>query len=317
MTNETSSKENLLKKGLPVGALIVLVLGIGVFFLLKQTPDTEEPASPQKAVLEDAAQPVSPVVIDYNKISGDKEENDPDLAQLMDERKAKYGVNESLDMIVKGDESIKVGEHTLSMKEILAHVAVSRGEIVETELTPPKPSTPLLDKTPKPAADKAVSIANSTLPPVQSLDQDDIPTHLTTKDAVPTPEPAPDLPDRQIEEFGIYVVRAGDNIWNIHFRVLKDYFDHEGVVLSPRADEPNNGGYSSGVGKILKFSENMVAIYNLKSRRVDQDLNLIYPLSKVVIYNMTHVIDLLQKIDYSRVNMIQFDGDALWLPAQQ
>ncbi len=116
------------------------------------------------------------------------------------------------------------------------------------------------------------------------------------------------------ELFGIYVVRQEDNIWNIHFKLLKDYFDHKGVALAPLADEPLDNGISSGIGKLLKFSENTVNIYNLKERKLDVDLSLILPLSKIVVYNMNQVFALLNLIDYKNVNSIHFDGETLWIP---
>jgi hypothetical protein len=119
----------------------------------------------------------------------------------------------------------------------------------------------------------------------------------------------------KLEMFGIYVVQPGDNLWNIHFRLLQDYFRHQGVQIAPRADEPRNGGMSSGVGKLLKFSENIVHIYNLKEKQFSADLNLIEPRSKIVVYNMTHVFSLLDQIDYRNIDRIQFDGDTLWLPS--
>ena len=71
-------------------------------------------------------------------------------------------------------------------------------------------------------------------------------------------------PKEKIEAFGIYVVQPGDNIWNIHFNFLKDYFGHKGASLSRLADEPIDGEQSSGVGKLLKFSETTVNIYNIR-----------------------------------------------------
>jgi hypothetical protein len=116
------------------------------------------------------------------------------------------------------------------------------------------------------------------------------------------------------EAFGIHVVQSGDNIWNIHFNFLKDYFAHRGISLSPRADEPGTRGQSSGGGKLLKFSEKTVTIYNIKEHKLDVDLSLIRPLSKVVIYNMDQIFALLDLIDYEHVNRIQFDGETLWIP---
>ena len=49
-----------------------------------------------------------------------------------------------------------------------------------------------------------------------------------------------------------------DNIWNIHFEFLKEYFQYRGIVVTDSADEPKKKGGSSGIGRILKFSENMV-----------------------------------------------------------
>jgi len=57
-----------------------------------------------------------------------------------------------------------------------------------------------------------------------------------------------------------------------------------------------------------------IILYNIKEREIDVDLNLIYPLSKVVIYNMDQIFALLDLIDYEHVNRIQFDGDTLWIP---
>ncbi|MEE8399729.1 MAG: hypothetical protein V3S89_12035, partial [Desulfobacterales bacterium] len=119
-----------------------------------------------------------------------------------------------------------------------------------------------------------------------------------------------------IKEFGIYVVQPGDNIWNVHFRFLQSYFEKKNVPISPLADEPKDHGTSSGVGKILKFSENIVYIYNIDKRALDIDLNMIHPQTKLVIYNMDRVFGLLDQIDYERVNRIEFDGETLWIPAE-
>lgn len=117
--------------------------------------------------------------------------------------------------------------------------------------------------------------------------------------------------------FGVYIVRPGDNIWNIHFNFLKDYLGHRGISLSPIADEPDHKGFSSGVGKILKFSENMVYIYNIKEKKLDINLNLISSFNKIVIYNMTQIFSLLNQIDYDHVNRIEFDGETIWIPSDQ
>lgn len=123
--------------------------------------------------------------------------------------------------------------------------------------------------------------------------------------------------DAEEATYGIYVVQPFDNIWNIHYEFLKDYFEHKGISISTMSDEPDELGFSSGVGKILKFSENMVYIYNLTERKLDVDINLIFPLSKIIVYNMDRVFKLLAQIDYNNVNHIRFDGETIWIPASQ
>ena len=196
-------------------------------------------------------------IIDYSKIEDDKE-----LKALMQQRKEQYGVDKGVDIIAQSNESIKIGDTTVSMQEILEKIRLKSGDIVEKDL--------------------------------KSQD-------VTTKE--------------KIESFGIHVVQPGENIWNIHFTFLKDYFDHKGVQLSPRSDEPLEGGSSSGVGKILKFSEHTVNIYNIREHKLDINLNLIFPLTKVVVYNMDQIFAFLDLIDYKHVNRIQFDGETLWMPA--
>ena len=115
--------------------------------------------------------------------------------------------------------------------------------------------------------------------------------------------------------YGIHVVQPNDNIWNIHFQFLKSYFTKRGITVSPVADEPLRTGKSSGVGKLLKFSENMVHIYNLKTRQLDQNLHTIEPMSKIVVFNLGQVFALLNTINYNQINHIEFDGETLWLPA--
>ncbi len=66
-----------------------------------------------------------------------------------------------------------------------------------------------------------------------------------------------------------------------------------------------------------QFSENMVYIFNLKERKLDVDLNLLQPLSKIVIFNMGEVLALLDPIDFNIVNSIRYDGETLWIPAEE
>ncbi len=121
----------------------------------------------------------------------------------------------------------------------------------------------------------------------------------------------------KIKAYGIYVVQPGDNIWNIHFNILKEYYEYKGINVSSEADEPIDKGLSSGVGKILKFSETLVIIYNLVEKKVTSDIDLLEPLSKIVVYNMDEVFSLLQEINYKNIDRIQFDGKTIWIPTKK
>ena len=210
-------------------------------------------------IAEKVYMPVKPQpVIDYNKLKKDNK-----LQAITKERKAKYGLKKGVDIIVRSDESFKVGKLTVSMQEIRDKMRLKSGDIIEKDIKPGK------------------------------------------------------ITDDAIEEFGIYVVHPGDNLWVIHFKFLKDYFNRKDIAISPFADEPDEFGYSSGVGKLLKFSEKTVCIYNLKEGKLDADINLIVPLNKIVVYNMNRIFALLAHIDYQHVNEIQFDGETLWIPAER
>jgi hypothetical protein len=122
-----------------------------------------------------------------------------------------------------------------------------------------------------------------------------------------------DLSNKSDQSFGIYVVKSNDNFWNIHFRFLQDYFGKKNIQVSPIADKPDSQGFSSDIGKILKFSEKIVYIYNLRDRKLDVNLNLIHPENEIVVFHMAEILSLLDQIDLVDVDMIRFDGENLWI----
>lgn len=205
-------------------------------------------------------------VIDFNRI--DEDEN---LQALIKKRKEQFGLDKGVDGIVRADESFKVGDLVIPMKEILEKIRIKRGNVTEEGLTD-KPHGKISENR--------------------------------------------DLGEKSDDSFGIYVVKPNDNLWNIHFRFLKDYFDNKNIRLSPLADKPNSRGFSSGVGKILKFSENVVYIFNVRERKLDVNLNLLYPESEIVLFHMAEILSLLDQIDLENVNKIRFDGENLWISVE-
>jgi len=241
-------------RGIIVLCGVIFIVAAGLMVLLKKKSDSDKKIPPEKVQIQTQTE----TVIDVNTL-----QEDQDLKTLMEQRKARYGVDKGVHIITESNESFKVGDITVSMKEILDEIRLKSGDILEKDL--------------------------------QSKGTDE---------------------KNKPESFGIYIVQPGDNIWNIHFNFMKEYFAHKGVPLSSLADEPVERGRSSGVAKLLKFSENTVNIYNLKEHKLDVDLNLIFPLTKLVVYNMDQIFALLDLIDYEHVNNIQFDGETLWISAK-
>lgn len=197
-----------------------------------------------------------PKVIDYNELA-----KETIIKDLMATRKKDLGLDKSVDLIVKSNETFTVGGNTVSMEKVIEQAFAGKGKVLEKELDESGAQQPGV---------------------------------VTT--------------------YGVYVVQPGDNIWNIHFRMLKEYYSRKGIRLGENADEPESSGLSSGVGKILKFSEAMVIIYNLKEKMVTADVDIIDPLSKVVIYNMDEIFALLEQIDFNQVDRLRFDGSNIWIP---
>jgi hypothetical protein len=264
------------KKGLliPLICIISLVaIGGGVYFWFQsnQIKSKQNTSHQETQVL--PGQPVKTFqaipgekVIDYNRV--DEDEN---LQAIIQERKKQFGLDNGVDVIVRSDESFKVGDSIIPMKEILEKIRIKRGNVTEEGL-----------------ADK----------PHGKISENQ------------------DLGEKSDDFFGIYVVKPNDNLWNIHFRFLQDYFDNKNIRLSPLADKPNTRGFSSGVGKILKFSENVVYIYNVRERKMDVNLNLLYSESEIVVFHMAEILSLLDQIDLENVNKIRFDGESLWISVE-
>ena len=252
-------------------AIVIAAVLVMIWFVMDRLPGDKRRTEEQKTeVTQDTSggqksdslpdavvkQISKPPVIDYNELA-----KEGIIKDLMESRKKDLGVNNSVDLVVKSNESFTVGENTVSMEKVLEQAFAGKGKVLEKELN-------------ESGAQKPVGLTS----------------------------------------YGVYVVQPGDNIWNIHFRMLKDFYIRKGIHLGETADEPKSSGMSSGVGKILKFSETMVIIYNLKEKKVTTDINIIDPLSKVVIYNMDEIFALLEQIDFEHVDKLRFDGSSIWIP---
>jgi len=169
--------------------------------------------------------------------------------------------------------------------------------------------------------DENFKIGDSVIPMKEILEKirikqgDVIEEGLTDKPLGKTSD-TQDLSEKSDRSFGIYLVKPNDNLWDIHFRFLQEYFENKNIHISPLADQPDSRGLSSGVGKILKFSEKIIYIYNIREHKLDVNLNFIHPESEIVVFHMAEILSLLDQIDLKNVNTIQFDGENLWIPAE-
>lgn len=172
-------------------------------------------------------------------------------------RKKPYGLDKSLDLVVRSDESIKIGDTVVAVGDLERKLVVGqRGEILEKPLGETK----------------------------------------------------------RVSAWGVHVVRPGENLWDIHYRLLREYMKSRGVNLPPDADRPDPQGFSSGVGKILKFAEHMVGVYNVKTGKMSADLDLLEAGHKVVVFNLSEIFMELAKIDPHDLSGVMYDGRVLLFP---
>ncbi|MBU1275054.1 MAG: hypothetical protein KJ720_06735 [Proteobacteria bacterium] len=122
------------------------------------------------------------------------------------------------------------------------------------------------------------------------------------------------LQGQKVSAWGVHVVRPGENLWGIHYHLLREYLAGRGVQLPARADQPQPKGYSTGVGKILKFAEHMVGVYNLRTGHMSKNLNLLEPGQKVVVFNLSEIFAQLDKVNPHEINGIMYDGRVLFFP---
>lgn len=107
--------------------------------------------------------------------------------------------------------------------------------------------------------------------------------------------------------YAVRVVIPGENLWNIHFAIIQEYLARRQVFLAARSDEPSSDGTSSGIGRLLKFIEGVVFVYNLQQNRNEKDPNLIHPHEIVVFFKISDLfaaLDQLQPEDLQRLRYV-------------
>lgn len=119
---------------------------------------------------------------------------------------------------------------------------------------------------------------------------------------------------KRVSAWGVHLVRPGENLWDIHYHLLREYLASRGKQLPLNADQPTPQGYSSGVGKVLKFAEHMVGVYNIKTGKMSSNLNLLEPGQKMVVFNLSEIFQQLAKINPDDLSGVMYDGRLLLFP---
>ncbi len=125
-------------------------------------------------------------------------------------------------------------------------------------------------------------------------------------------EPASSYVKKPIEKrstpvyYGVRLVRPGENIWNIHYNILREYFVRRHVRLPANADEPLAGGKSTGIGRLLKFLEGVVYVYDVQQNRLVKNLNLIRPHSIIVFFKISEVFSALDRLSVKDLRLVHY-----------
>lgn len=253
-----------------LAVLVLIVAGVGLYFLVSSQP--QKPPEPAQA-LQKAAQAQSKTAQHTGTPGGAPAPPAPsktgEVVTIMPEggdaasqqeqalRKKPYGLDKSLDVVVRSDEVLKVDGKIVPMSEMERKLVVEqRGEMLDSPLGKP----------------------------------------------------------RRISAWGVHMVRPGENLWGIHFHLLSEFLASRGVTLQKTSDQPMPNGRSTGVGKILKFAEHMVGVYNVKTGHMSDDLNQLEPGVKMVIFNLSEIFEQLAKIDPKDLSGVMYDGRVLLFP---
>jgi|GEM_PF-1204982 len=111
--------------------------------------------------------------------------------------------------------------------------------------------------------------------------------------------------------YGVREVRRGENLWKIHYRIIQEYMARRRIILPPRADEPFPDGRSSGVGRLLKYIEGVVVVYNMDRDRLEMDLNAIQPDSVLVFFKISDLFAVLDQLHAEDLRWVRYVNNRL------
>lgn len=188
-----------------------------------------------------------------------------------EERKEAFELKQSVDRIVLKDELLKVEGKEVTIDEILRQL---QGNKDFQQLIP-------------------------------SIQEGEIGGYIRKPIVAPKPQAVPDA------YYGVRAVRRGENLWKIHYRIIREYMARRQILLPVRSDEPYPDGRSSGVGRLLKFIEGVVFVYNLDQDQLETDLNRIQPDSVLVFFKISDLFSVLDQLRAEDLQWVRYVNSRL------
>lgn len=193
------------------------------------------------------------------------------------QRRQAFQLNKSVDHIVLKDEPFQVDGQKLTIGAILNHLDGKTGK-----------------------AGQQASLSR-------------IQEHDLAADSGNSPPRMQAQSPEKLDYYGVRVVRPGENLWNIDYAIIREYFARRHILLPAVADEPAPDGRSSGIGRLLKFIQGVVYIYNVQEHRLETNPNLIHPSAVVVFFKISDLFAALNQLQPSDLRMLHYVRDTLRL----
>jgi hypothetical protein len=108
--------------------------------------------------------------------------------------------------------------------------------------------------------------------------------------------------------YGVRIVKPSENVWKIHYGILREYLARRQFILPPNADRPLPGGRSTGVSRLLKFIESVVVVYDAGENKVEKNINLIQPYSFIIFFKISDLfkaLDQMQPVDWKWLRYVR------------
>ncbi|ROQ91063.1 hypothetical protein [Desulfosoma caldarium] len=207
----------------------------------------------------------------------------PDVSPKTSQQKRKeaFGLNTSVDHVVQAQEPFSAHGRQWTVEEIQRRLA---GQALPSPQSSGAPTEPGAEK-------------------------------IALGGYVPKPMPAAsaETPVQKTTYYGVRLVRPGENVWKIHYGVIREYFARRGIELPPRADQPRPDGQSTGVGRVLKFLESMVHVYDTRHNRLIENIDLLQPHNLIVFFNISEVFSALDQVNVQDLEALRYLGSTLQL----